>query len=630
MSFHNEVLTYIPESCTRVDPSDANVDDSQDFKPGEASYWTGKIGSMIPGLVLGGICLVGFVLMLLWICVRCCRRRRLNSKPGAQKPGKEEGTQFLTSPADGGSVASAPPAFYQAPPGRRRRRWANVLAASLLLLSLASVGTGAWAMGESIMQTDTVISNFWDLVDQVEATINTAQQDLGTLSYSINLLQPAASKLRNAAPGLALAVANALNVTEAQAQQILDTVAGLPQDSMTEASTTINTTALPLLRDQILEVVHDVQDFESPTMTLQDKWRFVVFAVLFGLLILSVMVTTALCFWMRFGRWASALVAVTWFFNALVMLGGVGLMNGVVVISADACLYTETYIYHVVGTKISEPARSLVLGGMDYYFGVRNLTGIVNDTLTAKVDGYDPELAEAIFNQLTGSNITEVLVRAQQVNQTAEAFGGLDALNAQLARLRFFGVDAATIQVLQDGLTGLSGILWSTVGLVDGLRRASVEPIYHGFKGYLCCDVSTSGHWLYVSWTVAGSITLAFCVAATIRVVWQTFAPEDKGWVSAFDKVQPPPESELAPVGLGPEWVSGGVASTGPSKDSVGASGDLSDTFLDDKRDSSMPEAHPDGDVIGAAHDGSGGPLGVPPVLPQQPTPPAGAYPPIF
>ena len=54
-----------------------------------------------------------------------------------------------------------------------------------------------------------------------------------------------------------------------------------------------------------------------------------------------------------------------------------------------------------------------VLSGMDYYFGVSNLTGIVNDTLTANVEGYDPQLAEAILHQLTGSNITEVLVRAE-------------------------------------------------------------------------------------------------------------------------------------------------------------------------------------------------------------------------
>ena len=55
----------------------------------------------------------------------------------------------------------------------------------------------------------------------------------------------------------------------------------------------------------------------------------------------------------------------------------------------------------------------------------------------------------------------------------------------------------------------------AATGLVEGLRRASVDPIYHGFKGYLCCTASTSGHWMYVSWTVAGSIALAFCIVVS-------------------------------------------------------------------------------------------------------------------
>ena len=50
---------------------------------------------------------------------------------------------------------------------------------------------------------------------------------------------------------------------------------------------------------------------------------------------------------------------------------------------------------------------------MDYYFGVRNLTSTANDAPTAHVDGYDPELAEAIFHQLTGADIRDVLLRAQ-------------------------------------------------------------------------------------------------------------------------------------------------------------------------------------------------------------------------
>ena len=45
---------------------------------------------------------------------------------------------------------------------------------------------------------------------------------------------------------------------------------------------------------------------------------------MFGLLILAVVAATALCMWMRFGRWACLLVALTWLLTALVMLGGVG------------------------------------------------------------------------------------------------------------------------------------------------------------------------------------------------------------------------------------------------------------------------------------------------------------------
>lgn len=83
---------------------------------------------MIPGLVLGGICAIGFVLLLSWICVRWCRRRKIEA---ARKT--PEGQQFLTAaeaPSDGGggtdgggaALASPPPAF-QSPPSLGARGW---------------------------------------------------------------------------------------------------------------------------------------------------------------------------------------------------------------------------------------------------------------------------------------------------------------------------------------------------------------------------------------------------------------------------------------------------------------------------------------------------------------------------
>jgi hypothetical protein len=47
-------------------------------------------------------------------------------------------------------------------------------------------------------------------------------------------------------------------------------------------------------------------------------------AVLFGLMILFVIVATATCFYMRFGRWASFAVAMVWLITAIMCLVGIG------------------------------------------------------------------------------------------------------------------------------------------------------------------------------------------------------------------------------------------------------------------------------------------------------------------
>lgn len=52
--------------------------------------------------------------------------------------------------------------------------------------------------------------------------------------------------------------------------------------------------------------------------------RFVPPTVLFGLLILAALITTPLVFYMRYGRWTSFAVAVTWLLMALVTLLGAG------------------------------------------------------------------------------------------------------------------------------------------------------------------------------------------------------------------------------------------------------------------------------------------------------------------
>ena len=56
--------------------------------------------------------------------------------------------------------------------GRRRRRAADILAFLLLLLGAATVGVSAWGLAESIKATDTTVSDFWVVVDQIHGIVS--------------------------------------------------------------------------------------------------------------------------------------------------------------------------------------------------------------------------------------------------------------------------------------------------------------------------------------------------------------------------------------------------------------------------------------------------------------------------
>lgn len=45
------------------------------------------------------------------------------------------------------------------------------MTAMMVVLAVGAVGCCAWGMGESIMQTNQVISNFWILVHEVEEVV---------------------------------------------------------------------------------------------------------------------------------------------------------------------------------------------------------------------------------------------------------------------------------------------------------------------------------------------------------------------------------------------------------------------------------------------------------------------------
>ena len=51
------------------------------------------------------------------------------------------------------------------------------------------------------------------------------------------------------------------------------------------------------------------------------------------------------------------------------------------------------------------------------------------------------------------------------------------------------------------------------------------SPWPQSAKTFVCCDVTSSLNAVWVPWTVAGSLSLALCVLASIRVVTSTLRP---------------------------------------------------------------------------------------------------------
>lgn len=172
------------------------------------------VPTVVPGIVLGLLCTLGFLFFALWCCVQCCNRRKV-------KAAGSERAQFLAagapqvwwppqSPGWGGlgllqctpcagllpgstlawhlwlkSLRTSPSTraprpqsspYDPAPPPAswRQRRWAQpgfLYKALLVALALALAGTAAWGLAESVEATDTTFSHLWANVNDVERRV---------------------------------------------------------------------------------------------------------------------------------------------------------------------------------------------------------------------------------------------------------------------------------------------------------------------------------------------------------------------------------------------------------------------------------------------------------------------------
>lgn len=67
------------------------------------------------------------------------------------------------------------------------------------------------------------------------------------------------------------------------------------------------------------------------------------------------------------------------------------------------------------------------------------------------------------------------------------------------------------------------------------VRENRVWPIYVAAKTFVCCDLTNSLYNVWVAWVVAGSLTFALCLLASLRVVTATLRPTGRSDYSSHD-----------------------------------------------------------------------------------------------
>lgn len=135
-------------------------------------------------------------------------------------------------------------------------------------------------------------------------------------------------------------------------------------------------------------------------MTFENEGRFVAICILFSLVILLVILATVLSWRVTWPRTAAFMVALLWFFVALLMLLGMGLMNGIYYVSSDTCLYGESFAVQYAYNQVEDPVkREWVVRALLFYL-VPDANATATDDPISQVFNID---LKAIDNVLTVS-----------------------------------------------------------------------------------------------------------------------------------------------------------------------------------------------------------------------------------
>ncbi|KAL4420686.1 hypothetical protein ABPG75_010342 [Micractinium tetrahymenae] len=367
----------------------------------------------------------------------------------------------------------------------------------LLVLSLAVVGVCAWGLGESILSTNSTVSDFWSLADQVEAKIANATSDLQQLEGEVAQLSSNVTVLTQRAPLLAAALRR-VGTNASIADQVMAALQGLPAALDIIASSVQS--GINMLNNTMQQTVTDIRsDWEGTTMSIQDTWRFIPIPVLFGLAILIAAACCLLCWRVRRPGAAKLFTMLLWLDAALLMLLGAGLMRGVYVGSTDSCLYVDTLSLDLAHRKVTDPSdRAKIVRALEYYLG---LTHIPDSQVVDQLLGVPTYL----LHQAVESSVGRLLLP-------------LLANPALASAARAVGLPAMAATAFQNASTLIPATSTTVARLEIQALKRSIDLLYHDTKTYICCTLSNESYDVWVAWTAAGALCFGLALFCSVRI----------------------------------------------------------------------------------------------------------------
>ncbi|KAL4436918.1 hypothetical protein ABPG75_004057 [Micractinium tetrahymenae] len=527
MALVERIPPYLP-SCSQYDAQDF-VDEwmsrGQYFNLTDAgTYVYDKVvPSLIPGIVFGCLALLGFFLFLVWMFIGCCRCllccKCFRSGPKGDDAGATD--QFIRGGRSGPAAQYGPTNPLQGSRKGGCLTWRNAFWALFVGIALAVVGVSAWGLASSINLTDTTVSDFWDLVDSAQGRVEDTIAALTVLQQKSENLTAASQVLASNQAVVTVALQQVAGVTPDQAAEYASKLAEVPT-LLGKAPDGLQS-AVDFLSYSINGTITDIEnDFKPPTMALQEKWRFIPIAVVFGVMIVVVLLTLLAVWFMTWPKTTSFLAALLWFMVALLMLLGVGLLRGVYVVSDDACLFAESYVVAYARRKAGDSQwGQLIVFLVQYYIGVKD--GV--DTTATLAPGLDyaealpPDAQQPLANidslvqQIgTGADSLAKIASSPAVSRTVSALaarapelaGAMSQAGDAVADLSYAGK-----QKRPPSLGNLSVIA----------NRNNTDQLYHGVKEYICCDLANTAYDMWVAWTCVGCLGFVLALMASGRII---------------------------------------------------------------------------------------------------------------